>query len=327
MRRTAVVLLATTGLCWFAGPALAAVGDPVTGYWARTRTGLPVPVEPPSPVPEGGTWVSADPTGPVAVSALRVDLAAGRVAVQLRLTIADAVGTPAVQACPTTERWPAEQGGRLEGAPSADCAAPLDAVREGDVLVVPLPPGLPGVDVLLRPKPGSAFSITFERATAASVVTAPAPAAAPAAAPPPPVFLPPAPFAPPPAFESGPAAAVEPPPEEVAPLIAAPTLPEPVAAPSPVPAPQAAPVLIAAPVSARPAALPDDRTPSLLALAVLALVGAQAVRLARQPAVAPRALGGSARRSGATPVATTTAVASRGVGRFQTERSRPPVRI
>lgn len=327
MRRTAVVLLAATGLCWAGGPALAAPGDPETGYWSRTRTGLPVPIQPPAPVPEGGTWVSGDPSGPVAVSALRAELAPGLVAVQLRLTVADAIGTPAVQACPTLDRWSPEQGGRLEAAPDADCSAPLDAVREGDVLVVPLPPGLPGVEVLLRPKPGSAFSITFERATAASVVTAPAPAPAPAVAPPPPPFLPPAPVAPPPGFASGVAPILELPAEAAAPLVAAPTLPQPMAAPPPVPAPQAAPVLVAAPVAARPASATDDRPQALMALAVLVLLGAQAVRLARQPAVAPRALGGSARRSGLTPALTTTAVPSRGVGRFRTERARPPVRL
>ena len=328
MRRTAVLVLGASALCWTAGPALAAEGDPLTGYWARTRTGLPVPVEPPDPVPEGGTWVAADPSGPVAVSALRTDLPAGLVAVELRLTIADAIGTPAVQACPSTDRWAPEQGGRLEGAPLADCAAPLDARVDGEVLVVPLPPGLDAVNVLLRPTPGAAFSVTMERATAASVVTAPTTSTGIAPVPPPP---PPAQTAPlPPGFGTAGLPDLAPPPAMPAadPLLAAAPLPA-AAAPKPAPAPQAAPAPVAAPRPvSRGAVAPDDRPQALLAAAVLALLGAQAVRLARQPAVAPRALGGSARRSRPdAPLVTPVLEPARGVGRFRTTRTRPPVRV
>jgi hypothetical protein len=105
---------------------------------------------------------------------------------------------------------------------------------------------------------------------------------------------------------------------------------------------------VALPTLAAPAAVSAaDRSAALLALAVLGLLGAQAVRLARQPALAPRALGGSARRSRPEPAAAaqlvvpgrgvgrfrtpTTLVAasqpSRGVGRFRAARVRPPVRI
>lgn len=335
MRRTATLLLAATGLCWGAAPALAASGDPVTGYWSRTRTGLPVPVEPPDPVPEGGTWIASDPTGPVAVSALRTGIAEGLVAVELRLTVADVLGTPAVQACPSRDAWAPEQGGRLEGAPVADCTVPIEAEVDGDVLVVPLPSGLDAVNVLLRPVPGSSFSLTLERATAASVVTAPEPA--PVTAPPP---LPPAPATAPvpaPGLAIGPAlGSTELPPFASAPVDAAlpPLLsvPEPPsAAPPAVPAPVTAdaPVTLAAPV-ARPvrALVSNDRPEALLAAAVLVLVGVQAARLARQPAVAPRALGGSARRHAPALVEVTGQPATtRGVGRFQTVRDRPPVRI
>ena len=330
MRRTATLLLAATGFCWGAAPALAAAGDPVTGYWSRTRTGLPVPVQPPDPVPEGGTWVSSDPTGPVAVSALRTGIGPGLVAVELRLTVADALGTPAVQACPSSDSWAPEQGGRLEGAPVADCATPIEAKVDGKVLVVPLPPGLDVINVLLRPVPGSSFSLTMERATAASVVTAPRPA--PFTAPAPlPLGPPPPPTGTGPAFESTELPAFGPAPVDVAapPLLAVPELPAPVAAAA---APQtaAAPVALAFPVARpRPAVVPDDRPQALLAAAVLVVLGVQAVRLARQPTVAPRALGGSARRSGPAPaeVPVVAAQPARGVGRFRGVRTGPPVRI
>jgi hypothetical protein len=324
MRRALATVLGTGLLLCVAPPALAADGDPATGYWAKTRTGLPVPVEPLEPVPEGGTWVAADPTGPVAVSALRTELAPGLVAVELRLTVADALGAPAVQACPSTDRWAPEQGGRLEGAPPADCAAPLEAKLDGEVLVVPLPPGLDAVNVLLRPAPGSAFSLTMERATAASVVTAPAPSTA---VPLPAVPPPPAAFAEPPSFVTAPLALPVAEPASAPLLAAAPVLPVP-APTMPAPAPQTAPAPVAAAVAAARPGVPEGRPGSLLATAVLALVGAQAVRLARRPATAPRALGGSARRTRPTPVQVVlTAPQTRGVGRFRTARATPPVRL
>lgn len=348
MRRAATTVTVSLLLCLAAAPAYAAAGDPVTGYWTRTRTGLPVPVQPPNPVPPGGTWVSGDPAGPVAVSALRTELTAGLLGVELRLEVADRIGTAAVQACPSSDRWAPEQGGRLEAAPEADCSAPLDARLEGDLLVVPLPPGLGDVNVLLRPKPGAVFSLTLEKATAQSVVTAPAPspAVAPVAAPPPP---PPAQAAaPPPAFSAGFDAPLEPslPVPGPDPLLAAPLLPAAAPAPAPAPAPQAAPAPVTFQAATPRAALtPDDRTPALLATAVLVLLGVQAMRLAGQPATPPRALGGAARRSRPAP-ATVVAVPARGVGRFRrpaelqpagtpargvgrfrSARVRPPVRI
>lgn len=320
MRRLATLLIAVTSAVWGTAPALAAEGDPVTGYWTRTNTGLPIPVQPPDPVPEGGTWVAADPSGPLALSALRTDLAAGLVAVELRLTVADAVGVPDVQACPTDDRWAPAEGGRLEGAPVADCAAPLEAAVDGDVLVVPLPPGLDAVNVLLRPAPGSSFSLTLERATAESVVTAPE--SAPLAPAPPPAFTPTGP-----AFEGAALPPFAPAAPPAGPLLAAPQAPPPVAAP-PAPAPQAAPPPSAVLQRPRAAVVPDDRTESLVAVAVLALLAAQAVVLARQPAVAPRALGGAARHVARAPdVVVATPVTTRGVGRFRTVRARPPVRI
>ena len=316
-------------------PALAAE-DPETGYWSRTRLGL-LPVEPPDRVPEGGSFVAQDPAGPVAVSALRGDADPGNVIVGLRLPIADALGTPAVQACPTTENWVPVQGGRLEAAPAADCTAPIDARVEEDTLVVDLPPELQLdlVDVLLRPREGSAFSLTLERATAESLVQAPvapagqpAQAAGPAVAPPPPATsgFPPAGSG----FDSGSDATIPdfPAPETAAdPLLAAPTLPEPAAA-APVPQPQAAapaPVVLA---TRRPPVAPDDRTTALLATALLAGLGALAVRLAVQPAAAPQRLGGAARltRGEAAPAPVVDSPA-RGVGRFRAARVRPPVRI
>jgi hypothetical protein len=339
-RCTAAALLAAMLVPALAAPALA-VQDPVTGYWTRTRVGAPLPVEPPTTVPEGGSWVSGDPVGPVAVSAIRALADDGSVIAGFRLTVDEVVGTPAIVVCPTTERWAPEQGGRLEGAPTADCTAAVQTTLQDDVLLVALPTAmqLDVVDVLLTPEPGSAFSATFQRATAASVVQAPAAPPPPVTAPPPaPVAPPPSggsTFAPPPAFDGGfaggtgfgtpdlgaPALASQP-------LLPAPELPPPAAAQGP--QPQAAPPV----VLARPAAVvPVDRTASLMAVALLVGLVALALRLAVQPAAAPRHLGGGARLSrAAAPAAAVQAAApaatpARGVGRFRSARLRPPVRI
>jgi hypothetical protein len=79
---------------------------------------------------------------------------------------------------------------------------------------------------------------------------------------------------------------------------------------------------------AQAAGRPDDRQASLLAVAVLALLAMQVVRLAGRPAQAPRALGGAARRHPAATLDEPAALATpRGVGRFRTVRPRPPVQI
>lgn len=340
-RGTSVALLTTLLVPVLAAPAVA-LADPTTGYWTRTRVGAPLPVEPPTPAPEGGSWVSGDPVGPVAVTAIRAAADDGSVVTGLQLKVEDVVGTPAVLVCPTLERWAPEQGGRLEAAPTADCAAAVEATLKDDVLLIalPVPMQLDLVDVLLSPKPGSAFSATFQKATAEAVVQAPAastaPPVGPAPAPPPP---PPGDsgVAPPPSFDgfsggtgfgspelSGPLPAQEP-------LLPVPELPPPAqaAVPQPQTAPPVGPVLLARPA----AVVPVDRTASLLAVALLAGLGALAVRLAVQPAAAPRHLGGGARLSRAAapaapaaPVAVS-AVPARGVGRFRSARVRPPVRI
>lgn len=339
LRALAPALLAGLVLPVLAAPALAAE-EPVTGYWTRTNVGAPVSLPPPTPVPEGGFLVSGDPSGPVALSAIRASADEGSVVVGFTLKIADMLGTPKIVVCPTVERWAAEQGGRLQGAPEADCATPVEAVVEDESLLITLPALLQTdlVDVLLAPAQGSAFSASFERATAESVVQAPAP----------PPFEPAPPPLPPstgggsaPAgsgFESdgfsggtgfgspelgAPVGAPE--------LLAPPALPEPAAAavPQPQAAPPAVPTAVLAP---RPAAAPADRTASLMAVALLAALAAVALRLAVQPVAPPRHLGGGARLSrpgGPAAVAApgTSTAPARGVGRFRSTRVGPPVRI
>lgn len=334
-RAAAPVLLAALVLPTLAAPALA-VADPVTGYWTRTQTGAPLPVQPPDPVPEGGSWISRDPLGPVAVSAIRADADLGSVIVGFRLPVADSLGTPVVQVCPTVETWVAEQGGRLEAAPEGDCSVAVEARVEEDVLLVdlPTPLQLDRVDLLLAPAPDSSFSLTLERASAEHVVQAPvATAPAPQPAAPPPPFI----SEPPPAFDSGFSGGAGTVPDlglpvpAPAPVLPDAALPEPADA-APVPQPQAAPAPARVVLAGRPPAPADDRMASVLAVAVLAALGALAIRLAAQPVAAPRHLGGGARLSRAAraqpaPEAVVASTSARGVGRFRAPRVRPPVRI
>jgi hypothetical protein len=331
MRRwPALLLTSALSLPLLAGPVLAAA-DPETGYWTRLRAGLPVPLTPPDPVPEGGSWVSADPSGPVSVTAVRAGADPGSLVVGLRLPVGDAVGPPAVIVCPTTDRWVPEQGGRLEAAPPADCSAPVEATVEEDLLVVDLPPELQAdvVDLLLAPAEDSAFSLTLERATAEAVVQAPEPGGPPdqqELAPPPGVVGPPTGVGP--GFDTG----ISSPPLDLGaplpaadPLLPGPALPEPAAS---VPQPQAAPPARPVELAAAPPVVVDDRPVALLATALLTMLGVLAVRLALQPAAAPRRLGGAARLTRA-EVASAPVIDSpqRGVGRFRAVRHRPPVQI
>jgi hypothetical protein len=323
-----------------AAPAAAEEGVPETGWWSRTRIGAPAPVEAPLPfVPPGGTWVSGRSDGLVALSALRLELPEDRTATEISLEVHESRGAPVVQVCAAAARWlPNGDGRRLDEAPSADCEAfsTVGEVREGR-LVVPLAAAPGTLDVVLRPAPGATFSLTLRPATASSVVVSspdePVAAGDPAAAGAPggsgaDLGQPAAPGGfsdlPPltsssaalPGLEAGTGSAG-------LPLLPG-TAPLPPETVLDVAAPQAADPLAGA-VPTRPAALPvDDRRTALVAAAVLAVLGAIAVRLAGTPVPAPAALGGAARLRGGAP-APAPAGAPRGVGRFRRERTgRPP---
>ena len=337
-------------------PAAAAEGDPVTGWWSRTRLGPPVPVEAPSPVPEGGTWVASDPAGPLAVSALRLELAAGVVATGLSLKVDRMDGTPAVRLCPAVARWQPEQGGRLDTAPAHDCKVFVKAEVKAGQLVAAFPPGFTEgfLDVVLAPEPGSTFSLTMQKATAASVTTASAEPAVPEPAfedaPPPPGVSSTGSSTLPPLSSGVAGPPVLPPPPAPEPVVVGPQVPV-GTAPQPAAAPLAAAPL--APVAALPrAAAPDDRREAVPAAVLLVLLGALAMWLQMQPAAAPRRLGGgaglrtpAAAGAGAAAGAVAAVPAAggapagppltaqsepapvRGVGRFRAARATRPVRL
>lgn len=306
-------------------PAVAQQDAPVTGYWSRARIGAPSPIEAPLPfVPEGGTWVSGNADGELAVSALRLELAEGDQATELALDVAQVQGTPQVRVCPAAAVWlPNPDGRRYDERPLADCAAgEVTATVVDGRLLVPLTGVVPAgtLDVVLEPAPGAAFSVTMQPATAesVSVTRAPEPLPGPPSTAGPSVDVVPAPVPDPlagallPPFDAGSAVA--------APLAGA-QLPATAPSAPTVEPPQAAPQRR---VVARPAAAPlDDRRTTVPAVLLLAGLAALAVRLSGTPVRAPVALGGAARLRGPEAAAAVPAVV-RGIGRFRRERTGAP---
>lgn len=328
-----------------AEPALADEGDPVTGWWSRTRIGAPSPVEAPDTVPEGGLHVAGGLTGRVAVSALRAELAPDVRATALTLEVAEARGSVAVTVCATAARWDPVEGGRLEDAPPEDCTVPATGAIEDGRLLVTLDAASPAgpLDVVLLPADGAVFSLTLQRPTAAAVTVEPVLAEAPPPQPPDagPVGTDPGAAA---GADSGSGSAsldvplfpaVEPLPLPLplplpdtatavaAPLVAGelPALPGTAAPP---PALAAAPQVAFVPVPAAVAPL-DPRRHTVPAALLLAVLLAVAIWLQAEPARPPRALGGAARARRADPAPDAAAAGAplapvRGVGRFRRPR-------
>jgi hypothetical protein len=115
------------------GPARAAGGPVVTGVWWRAQSdGGTLP--PPAQVTAHQLWVSSDPSGPSAISAVHVDLAADEVVSALTLHVAGLTAAPAmpaapmqapVLACVTTGAWKAVDAstpGAWNARPKYECA-------------------------------------------------------------------------------------------------------------------------------------------------------------------------------------------------------------
>ena len=127
----AAVFGASAGLCLLTAPAAHALDSLQTGVWWRNETGaaaLPAP----SQVPAGGLWVSSDPSGPSAISAVRFDMSDSEGYPTLTLHVANltmAPATPAtsgslpVLACLVTSPWtaPATSPGQWSARPTYDC--------------------------------------------------------------------------------------------------------------------------------------------------------------------------------------------------------------
>lgn len=174
MSRGRVLLAGIVGATLaLAVPGSASADVPVSqvGWWTRSLT-------PPS-VPEGGLAVGAAPDGASTVGAVLLDVGDGASGTELRLVETEGTSAlAAIQVCPTTTTWSADDGGALEDAPEGRCdgtTAPMTRGDDGTWIadVQPLVEGKTGeVGLLVAPAAGSvAFEIAFAPPTVSGFVT------------------------------------------------------------------------------------------------------------------------------------------------------------
>ena len=160
--------------------------------------GEPSPAVLPAPptVPAGGLWVSSDPAGAQAVSAVRFVLAADQTDPVLALQVSSAQPASTVAsgivACPTTTNWsPGPGPGSWNTRPSGDCSvAQVSGVlsTDGRTLTFQLSKlAVAGVaNFVLEPLGTPTFDATFEPVTAGDVLSSGSPTAVPTTGAPPP---------------------------------------------------------------------------------------------------------------------------------------------
>lgn len=291
------------------------------------RPPVPVPEDPgpanPNPgVPEGGLWVANDPTGPVAISALRYrgDIGAG----ELLLRFAGgSTTTGPVVACPALSEFepgPAQPWGDR---PAHDCdrlslTGRLAPDGTGMQFTIPqgfVPFGERVLDIVILPAPtsGDPFSLFFEAPDESSLEVTQG-----QELPPPATELPDVdpftlPTAPPPVVDT-PVSNVD------AGVVVPPAEP---------PTSEPAPSELAGPSAPTPIAgvlepFTESRFGRIVAVAVLLAMGASLWYFGGEPTRSPRLLGALA---GDAPVLVDQGSQGRGIGRFRRERAGLPNRL
>lgn len=315
--------------------------DPVPDSGPVTTVPLPVPVptipDPPvtlpddggpgapNPgVPEGGLWVANDPTGPVAISALRYRGDIGSGELTLRFASGSTTVGPVI-ACPALSTFEPVAGGAWRDRPAHDCdrlslTGRLTTDGSGLSFTIPqgfLPFGERVLDIVVLPArtAGDPFSLYFEPPGEDSFevfsgqMLPPEEAELPEVDPltlpttPPPVESP--------SFDGGVSAPIDAPVLEVPETT--PTEPSEEAAPLPQPVAE-----VFEPFT-------ESRAGRILAMVILLAMGGGLWWLSGQPIRQPRLLG--ALGGGAVPVVATTSETGRGIGRFRRERTAPPNRL
>lgn len=285
----------------------------------------PGPPTPNPAVPDGGLLVANDPTGPLAISALRYrgDIGAGD------LTLRFAPGsttTGPVVACPALSAFEPIENGSWNDRPAHDCQRLALGGRvtpdgTGMEFTIPqgfLPFGERVLDIVLLPAPGSGepFSLSFLPPGEDSLQVMQG-----QELPPPPPELP------------------EPDPTSL-PTATTPDLGDGgasvdfdlAAAPAPPAAPAAAPptselgsgASAPSPIADVLEPFRESRVARIICVAVLLAMGAALLAFGGQPIRAPRLLGALA---GDAPVLVDLSPAGRGIGRFRRERAAPPNRL
>jgi hypothetical protein len=179
--RPAIGLAATLAVTVFIAPAATAsdrVNKLASDFWWEGEQSPAVLPAPPT-VPPGGLWVSSDPAGPQAVSAVRFVLSADQTDPVLALQVSSAQPARAwasgIVACPTTSSWSAgPRPGAWNARPSGDCSvAQVSGVlsTDGHILSFQLSKlAVAGVaDFVLEPVGTPTFDATFEPVTSGDV--------------------------------------------------------------------------------------------------------------------------------------------------------------
>ena len=313
------------------------VDTTVPGSGPVTTLPLPVPIPPlpeppitlpeedtgtPNPtVPEGGLWVANDPTGPIALSALRYRGDIGSGTLTLRFAPGSTTVGPVV-ACPALSAFDPIEGGAWADRPAHDCdrlelGGRLTPDGTGLEFTIPqgfLPFGERVLDIVILParSSGDPFSLYFQPPDAESLDVSQGQLLAPPIADlaePEPLDLP-EPVATDTSFDTGGTEFTDLPVEVTTPPETAPT--------------EEAPSAVS-PIADVLEPFIESRTGRIIAVAVLLGMGAGLWYFGGQPIRHPQLLGAMA---GDTPVLFDQAPdAGRGIGRFQRIRTGPPGRL
>ena len=172
-----VLLLAASGALG-AFPASAESALESNGWWYKPNqvpNNLAVPPAPPG-VESDGLFVSADPSGPFAVAAVRY-LAEGAGTLTLEFSPEGNTGTPSIAACVALSAWDGATAGRWEGKPIYDCARQSEGVvsEDGSEMVFQVEPTMQRVagvyDLVLAPVGPVPFGAAFNAPRNESLIT------------------------------------------------------------------------------------------------------------------------------------------------------------
>jgi hypothetical protein len=205
------VMVAAAGAVVSSRAPAEAVQSLESGYWWQGQPdGAPLP--PPPNVPANGLWVSGSQTQPIAIAAVRFQLAPTEATPVLTAKVNSAsppaqvsaaanAGQIVVMACPTNGAWTPAQAGAWSARPQFDCSGAahgtvspdgttisfdLAGVASGGSVDVAFVPGtgaavLPQIPVPGAPPPPqpSGFDLTLQPVTADEVQTSPGLASSP----------------------------------------------------------------------------------------------------------------------------------------------------
>lgn len=172
-----VLLLAASGALGATSAAAEAALES-NGWWYKPNqvpNNLAVPPAPPG-VESDGLFVAADPSGPMALAAVRY-IAEGAGTLTLKFSPEGNTGTPSIAACVALTAWDGATAGRWEGKPIYDCARQSEGVvsPDGSEMTFQVDPSMQRVagtyDLVLAPVGPVPFGAAFSAPRDENLVT------------------------------------------------------------------------------------------------------------------------------------------------------------